>query len=126
MRKTLIAAAFLASTLVALPGYAADVASGTFVGASNHVTTGGVEVYKDGDSYVVKLGSDFNFDGAPDPKVGFGKGGTYVGGTLIGVLESNTGEQVYKVPASLDITDFTDVFIWCEQYSVPLGYATIK
>lgn len=35
------------------------------------------------DSYVIELGADFEFDGAPDPKVAFGKDGRHDPATLI-------------------------------------------
>ena len=51
--------------------------SGTFTGASDHITTGGVQIVKTADGgAVVILDTDFSLDGAPDPRVGFGKDGT--------------------------------------------------
>ena len=120
---TTIAAAFIMTSFSALAG---TEAQGTFKGASGHVTSGGVEIVQDGDGYVVKLAPNFSLDNAPDPKVGFGKDGKYVEGTLIGKLDSLTGEQTYRVPAALNAADFTEVFIWCEKFSVPLGVATVK
>jgi hypothetical protein len=52
------------------------VGEGQFTGASNHITSGKVTVESTGSGKVVELQSDFSFDGAPDPRVGFGKGGT--------------------------------------------------
>ncbi len=128
MTRSLIASAFVAVALLfnATAALAGSGNKGTFTGASDHITTGTVEIVQEGGSYVVKLGSDFSLDGAPDPKVGFGKDGQYVDGTLIGILKSLTGEQDYVVPASLDISDFNEVYIWCEQFSVPLGVASLK
>ncbi|MEM6374450.1 MAG: twin-arginine translocation pathway signal protein, partial [Pseudomonadota bacterium] len=65
---------------------AGAVASGTFTGASDHITTGGVEVIKNDDgSHTVVLASDFSLDGAPDPRVGFGKDGKYDKATGMGL-----------------------------------------
>ena len=45
---------------------------GTFTGASDHITTGGVKIIKTANGgAVVILDSDFSLDGAPDPRVGF-------------------------------------------------------
>ena len=74
----------------------------------------------------VVLQGNFNFDGAPDPKVGFGTGGTYDRASQLAPLASNTGEQVYDVPAALDLTRYDEIYIWCEKYSVPLGVAPLK
>ena len=124
-RKTLTIAALVATFATAAVAASAPK-SGQFVGASNHVTSGGVTVSKDASGYIVQLGPQFFLDGAPDPKVGFGRNGTYVEGTLIGALGSNTGAQSFRVPAHLNVADFTDVFIWCERFSVPLGSAAIR
>ena len=101
------------------------VASGTFTGASNHVTTGGVSVVKTTDGLAVLMGADFNFDGAPDPKVGFGKAGQYDINSQLSHLQSNRGEQSYSIPASLNVDDYDEIYIWCEKYNVPLGVAKI-
>jgi hypothetical protein len=124
IRKTLTLAAFAAA--LATSAVAGDARSGQFTGASNHVTSGGVTVSKDASGYIVTLGPQFFFDGAPDPKIGFGNNGTYVDGTLIGELQSNNGSQSYRVPANINVASFNNVFVWCERFSVPLGYATIN
>ena len=41
-------------------------------------------------------------------------------------MTSNSGEQSYQIPASVDPGDYTEVWVWCEQYAVPLGVATLK
>jgi electron transfer DM13 len=106
---------------------AEPVAVGTFVGASKHVTTGGVEIVRNADnSYTVILGEDFSLDGAPDPRVGFGKSGNYDGNTELGKLAQLTGTQSYIVPASVDIASYDQVYIWCEKFSVPLGIAQLN
>lgn len=104
----------------------ADV-SGTFTGASNHVTKGGVTVVKNADgTATVTLGDDFFLDGAPDPRVGFGKDGAFTTGTTIGLLKSNTGAQTFTVPASINVDDFNEVYIWCLKFAVPLGVAPVS
>jgi len=125
VRNTLTLAAFVGA--LATSAFAHDDSrTGEFTGKSDHVTSGSVTVTKHASGYKVELGPKFFLDGAPDPKVGFGINGEYVEGTLIGVLESTTGAQTYSVPAHLNASAFTEVFIWCEKFSVPLGVATIK
>ncbi len=101
------------------------LASGKFRGKSGHAASGGVKVVKTADGIRVVLGPDFRFDGAPDPKLGFGKNG-YVKSTQFWALKSNSGEQTYRIPASLDPAEYGEFWIWCQQYSVPLGVATLK
>jgi len=95
---------------------------GTFSGLSNHVTTGGVEIAGD----TINLLGDFFFDGAPDPKVALGKDGVYDPATLMGLLTKNTGASSYQVPDGIDSGDYNEVWIWCEQFNVPLGVASVS
>lgn len=100
-------------------------ASGTFVGKSNHVTTGGASIARADGKWVVVLEDDFFFDGAPDPHVALGSNG-YRKDASLALLESNNGQQVYEIPASLDVADFNEIWIWCDQFAVPLGVASLE
>lgn len=103
-----------------------ETRAGTFTGASDHITTGGVQIIKTADGgAVVILDSDFSLDGAPDPRVGFGKDGTFSDASDLGVLRSTTGVQVYIVPATVNVDDFNEVYIWCKKFAVPLGVAAL-
>lgn len=108
-----------------LSSNAVITAQGAFTGDSNHVTTGGAEIVRQDGKWYVKLGEDFFFDGAPDPKVALGNG-SFVKEATLASLRSNTGEQLYEIPASLDVADFNQVWIWCEKFAVPLGHANLK
>ena len=120
-------AAILLTALIALPGVtaAAGEGSGSFSGASGHQATGRVAVIQTADGWEVHLKEDFTFDGAPDPWVGFGKSGSFAPATDFYRLRSNTGAQVYKVPADVDPAAYDEVYIWCRRYAVPLGVAQI-
>jgi len=100
-------------------------ASGTFKGASNHVTTGSVTVKKKGSGWVLVLGKDFTFDGAPDPKWAFGNNGVDKA-TIFTPLKNNKGAQTYKIPANIDPSKYKEVILYCEKFSVPLGVAKLK
>jgi len=122
-RRTFIAstAALAAAPLFSIPAFAAS-RKGKFKGQKGHVTTGAVTV-KDGK---IILESSFSFDGAPDPRVGFGKRGKYSRNTDFAVLKKNKGKQTYKIPSNLNPDDYDTVVIWCRKFSVPLGFAKIK
>lgn len=114
-------------SFAAVSANAGSVASGTFTGASDHITTGGVEVIKNDDgSHTVVLGADFSLDGAPDPRVGFGKDGKYDLATGMGLLKSLNGQQSFTVPAGVDPSDYNEIYIWCLKFNVPLGVASIN
>lgn len=120
--------ALCAAVTIGLIGSMAEAAeSGTFVGKSNHITKGMVTVTKNDDgTATVTLAADFWFDGAPDPRVGFGNNGKFTKGTNIGHLKANTGTQSYVVPANINVDDFNEVYIWCERFAVPLGVAALN
>ena len=101
--------------------------SGSFTGASDHITTGNVTVTKNADgSATITLASNFSLDGAPDPWVGLGKGGKFVPATNAGKLLSNTGAQSFTVPAGVNVDDFDEVYIFCVKFNVPLGVAKLQ
>lgn len=111
--------------LSATASWAGGAGTGTFTGRSNHVTTGGVEVVKTDTGWEIHLKEDFDFDGAPDPRVGFGTNGKFVDPTDFEPLREDKGAQVYAVPADINPEDFDEVYIWCRKFSVPLGVAQI-
>ena len=121
-------AAILLALLIMLPAAIASAGerAGVFTGASGHATAGTVEVVKTAEGWEVRLKDDFTFDGAPDPRVGFGVAGKFVALTDFEPLRSNNGAQIYKVPAGVDPSSFDEVYIWCRQYSVPLGVAKLS
>ncbi len=127
--QTILAVAIALAGFISLvtKAEAQTVSSGTFVGASNHITTGGVEVIRNSDgSHTVVLGEDFSLDGAPDPRVGFGNNGRYDKSTGMGLLKSLNGKQSFTVPAGVDPADYNQVYIWCLRFNVPLGVAAIN
>ena len=118
-------AAILAGPGTALAGE--DVlASGTFKGASSHTTSGTVTIRKTDDGVVVVLEEDFEFDGAPDPKLGFGKDGRYDRASQVSHLGSNKGRQVYEIPGHVEPEVYNEFYVWCEKYNVPLGIADLQ
>jgi hypothetical protein len=118
---------FLAITLFAGTAAADDtVASREFSGRSKHVTTGGVSVVKTSSGYKVVLAENFSLDGGPDPKIGFGAAGKFDASTMSSPLKNLTGKQSYEVPASVKVSKYDEIYIWCEKFNVPLGVALIK
>lgn len=117
----------LAVLLAPLSAQAASevLGEGTFVGKSKHKTSGNVTILKTDNGVLVILDRNFSLDGAPDPKLGFGKDG-YDTDTTFSKLDSLRGLQVYRVPASIDPSNYNEFYIWCEKFSVPLGLAELK
>lgn len=98
------------------------VQSGQFEGRSDHVTSGGVSIVVTNGQTLLVLEQEFSLDGAPDPKIGFGKDG-FNSATLFSKLADNVGAQVYVIPNTIDVAEFNEVYIWCEKFNIPLGVA---
>lgn len=126
LRSLSAALAIAALLLVAAPAADAADKSGTFAGASNHVTKGTATVVKKADGYYIEVADDFWFDGAPDPKLSLGNGGKVDTATLVEGLRSNSGAQSYKLPDGIDAAAYDTVILWCEKFSVPLGVASLN
>ncbi len=125
LRAVLIALALAAGPSTVRAQQADIVKQGAFAGASGHVTSGSAAIVLQDGRHYVSLGRDFAFDGAPDPKVALGRDG-YQADTLLGALEANAGAQTYPLPEGLDPTAYTEIWIWCEQFDVPLGVARLQ
>lgn len=115
----------LFSFIVAAPAIAGDK-SGNLRGASGHITTGKVEIVNKGGVIQVILADNFTFDGAPDPKLGFGNSGKYDLKTTFAPLKSLKGKQVYTLPSGIDPSKYNEFYVWCERFGVPLGVASIR
>lgn len=120
-----VAAAFVCSAIAAQAQEVVVVKQGSFEGQSRHVTTGSAAIVEQDGRRFVSLGRDFDFDGAPDPKVALGQDG-YLEDTLLGPLRSNSGTQSYPLPEGLDADAYNEIWIWCEQFDVPLGVAKLN
>lgn len=101
------------------------VKSGNFEGRNNHITTGGISIVKTDAGYIAVLEGDFSLDGAPAPTLGFGKGG-FDQKTEFTKLASTTGLQVYAIPANINPSQFSEFYVWCSDFNVALGVATLK
>lgn len=43
----------------------------------------------------------------------------------LGAIKGNLGNQVYEIPAEVDLSQFPSVYLWCVQFSVSFGAATL-
>lgn len=103
-----------------------SVATGTFDGRSDHITTGRATIEKTASGYQLTFAGDFTLDGAPDPVVALGNGETFLVANKLGSLKRKTGGQTYALPTSFTPGQFSEVYVWCEQFNVPLGVAKLS
>lgn len=122
-----LALALIASIAFSGISYADDtsVSSGQFTGMNDHEVSGTVSIVKTETGFEIVMADNFMFDGAPDPKVALGKDGVYEPATQIEPLKSDSGAQRYLLPASIDVSQFNEVHIWCEKFSVGLAIAPL-
>lgn len=99
---------------------------GSFEGRSKHITSGDVSIVKTASGYDLVLSDNFFLDGAPDPVIGFGNSDTYDTATTFTKLKTKTGHQTYSLPEGFTLSNYSQVFIWCEKFSLPLGVATLS
>ncbi len=119
-----VAALFL---IAAKPAFAEKVlGQGTFVGKSNHATSGTAVLVETDQGVRIRFGADFELDGAPDPWVGFGSKGKYVEATQLAKLEAMAGAQSFAVPAATGVSKYDEIYVWCSKFGVPLGVAKIR
>lgn len=76
--------------------------------------------------YVLRLSDGFSLSRVPDPTIGFAKNGAYIDASEFTELQSFRGEQLYRVPAAIDPTDFDGLYIWCREFSIPLAFASFR
>lgn len=127
MFNRVIVSTFIGIAALSTVALAADDAdrSGLFEGRNDHVVGGRASIQRTDDGFVIALGDDFSLDGAPDPKVGLGSDGAFDPATLLGALQRTAGAQTYAVPEGIDPAKYDEIYIWCEQFAVPLGVATL-
>lgn len=95
----------------------------SFVGENGHTVSGNIQLVQNGEVVYLVLGEDFSFDGAPDPRLGFSTGDEFDENSTFSSLNLDSGQQIYRLPATMDISGFDEVTIWCEQFSVSLAEA---
>ena len=125
MRKIILTAGLL----VMLPLTAlADkvVKTGTFAKDSEGTVGTAQIVQLDNASFVLRFGKDFVYNGgAPDVTIGLGNNG-YIEKSNLGSLKSTKGIQDYALPAGFDPSKINQVFVWCRQFHVGLGVASVN
>ena len=123
----------LLAIFAALTGFIADaayaqdevIAKGSFVGKTGHKASGMMSLVKTDNGVEIRFGPNFSIKGAPGPYLGFGKDGKYVKATQFSKLLKTTGAQTYKVPASIDVSEFNEFYVWCKPFNVPLALAKL-
>ena len=90
-----------------------------------HSVSGTVKVYEQGSDRTVVL-DPFNSQNGPDLKVYLSKDVGASEYLNLGALKSTMGKQSYAIPSSADLSSYTYVHIWCEEFSVEFARAPLQ
>ncbi|MFT6291915.1 MAG: hypothetical protein ACJAR2_002525 [Ilumatobacter sp.] len=69
---------------------------------------------------------DVNIDDAPDAIVLLTHDHAREGAINLGPLIAFQGTHEYRVPDDVDASQYGSVTVWCEEYSVPMGFAELE
>lgn len=100
-------------------------AAGSFTSANGYSVTGMARIYRKDNRLILAL-ENFNSSSGPDLRVYLAKETQPVNFVSLGKLKSVSGNQLYDIPASADITVFNNVLIHCQQFNRVFGYTTVK
>ena len=98
-----------------------------------HDTEGTATIYDVDGQRVLRL-TDFMTSNGPDVRVTLvaaedardDEAVKRAGYVSLGTMKGNVGDQNYEVPASLDLSKYRAVTIWCERFSVNFGTAPLQ
>lgn len=109
------------------------LATGRFV-SHEHDTTGTVQLVQLADQRRQLVLLDLSTSNGPDLRVWLTDRNVTASGSHVfddgrylelGRLKGNRGNQVYDVPAGVDLSSYRSVTIWCKRFSVSFGAAEL-
>ncbi|WP_426320979.1 DM13 domain-containing protein [Microbacterium sp. E-13] len=117
------------------PAGPVDVLSGTFV-SHEHTTTGSARVIEFPDGTRQLALEDLDTSNGPDVHVWLSAGPVVEGfegwftaashpHVDLGLMKGNQGDQLYEIPADVDLSVYRAVDLWCERFSVSFGAAAL-
>jgi len=122
------AAASLA--LSSVPALAGSKRKGSLSGRKGYSVQGTVKVKKEGGRTKVVFSDDYLFDPSknpPDIKIGFGNGETYAKGSKIHEkLSIKQGAATFDVPSNINTDQYSELYIYCEKFTVILAVAPLN
>ena len=101
------------------------LASGSFI-SSVHPTTGTAKIIQDSANKLKLVLEHFNADSGPDLRIWFSSDINATDYVEAAVLTSFSGNFTFTLPAQLNYSVKKNVLIWCEDFSVLFGYATLQ
>lgn len=99
--------------------------TGSFVNGPYGAVKGVARIYVTEGKYSLAL-TDFSSSNGPDLKVYLSKEADPQNFVNLGSLRSVNGNQVYEIPASVNVADYKYALIFCQQYKHLFGYSELK
>ncbi|GAA3980107.1 DM13 domain-containing protein [Mucilaginibacter dorajii] len=99
--------------------------TGTFVNGPYGNVKGTARIYVTEGKYSLAL-TDFAASNGPDLKVYLSKETDPQNFVNLGSLRSVNGNQVYDIPASVNVADYKYALIFCQQFKHLFGYSELK
>ncbi|HJV98474.1 MAG TPA: DM13 domain-containing protein [Arthrobacter sp.] len=117
------------------PAGPVQLAVGTLI-SHEHTTTGTVRIVRQPDGTRVLTLENLDTSNGPDVHVWLsaahvveGTAGWFTAGSAeyydLGMIKGNQGNQVYQIPADVDLAKYPAVDLWCVQFSVSFGAAEL-
>ena len=124
-----------ATTPLGTPAGPVQLATGTLI-SHEHATSGTVRIIQQPDGSRVLTLENLDTSNGPDVHVWLsaahvveGTAGWFTAGSAdyydLGLIKGNQGNQVYPIPAEVDLSKYPAVDLWCVQFSVSFGAAEL-
>ncbi|NEP16237.1 MAG: DM13 domain-containing protein [Leptolyngbya sp. SIO4C1] len=124
-------AASSTETLVAQAA-ARPLSQGQFVTVDrSHATTGGARIVEENGQRYLEFDAAFDTARGPTVQVVFYNGATVpvnlaeADYTVVADLQRFSGAQRYRLPSSLNLDSYQSVAIWCADFNITFGYASL-
>jgi Electron transfer DM13 len=98
---------------------------GTFSGNMNYEVTGTVKLYNDQGKFFIYF-ENFSSSNGPDLKVYVATNNNANQFISLGTLKANTGSYYYEILNAPNFDQYNKILIWCQQFSVLFGNATLQ
>jgi hypothetical protein len=101
------------------------IKTGTFV-TNSKPTSGTVKIIAGANNVKNLVFENFQTGSGPDVRVWLSPNLTTTSYQEVGTLRATNGTFSYTLPASIDFTANNNVLIWCEDFNVLFGSATLQ
>ncbi len=101
------------------------ISKGTFSSLNNYSVKGNVSLYETANERVLVF-ENFVSPSGPDLRIYLSNDNNATSFYEVGRLSGNNGNYQYAFPKSISIANFSRTLIWCKQFSVGFGTATLS